>query len=266
LVVKKNRAPQFWLFPVVSGLIFLGVWYGLRAVLHVSEWLLPMPHEILAAMWKERERLLPAAIETAVGALGGFALAGLTGVGLAFLLGLSRGLRAGLYPWLLVLQMTPVIVLTPIIMLWAGPGTPGVITITWLISFFPIVVNTTQGLLATDMNHVALFRMCNASRVQEMLYLRMPSALPPLLAGLRIAATLAPVGAIFGEFMVGNSSGGSGGLGFLVYTYNTRLMIPAVFATGLASCLLGFIFVAAVSWLNWAMLHRWHDSFEQSDH
>jgi len=264
--MRKKRSSQTWLLPVACGLVFLGSWYALRLVGHVSAWLLPMPHEVLAALVKERGRLLPAALETARGALGGFCLAGVSGVGVALLLGVSRPARVGLYPWLLALQMTPVIVLTPIIMLWAGAGLPGIVTITWLISFFPIVVNTTQGLLATDMNFVALFRMGNASRWQEMLYLRLPSALPQLLAGLRIAATLAPVGAIFGEFMVGNSSGSSGGLGFLVYSYNTKLMIPAVFATGFASCLLGFIFVAAVSWLNWSMLHRWHDSFEPSDH
>src|SRR6267142_1106091 len=103
----------------------------------------------------------------------------------SLLLGVSRALRAGLYPWVLMLQMTPVIVLTPIIVLWAGPGLPGIITVTWLISFFPIVANMTQGLLSTDMNHVALFRMANASRMQEMLLLRVPAAMPLYLAGLR---------------------------------------------------------------------------------
>src|SRR5260221_665315 len=81
-------------------------------------------------------------------------------------------------------------VLTPIIQLWIGPGTPGIITVTWLISFFPIVANTTQGLLSADMNHVALFRMCNASRWQEIFLLRVPAALPYFLTGLRIAAAL----------------------------------------------------------------------------
>jgi NitT/TauT family transport system permease protein len=153
-----------------------------------------------------------------------------------------------------------------LIQLWIGPGLPGIITITWLISFFPIVANTTQGLLSTDRNHVALFRMANASRWQELFLLRVPAAMPYFLTGLRIAASLAPVGAIFGEYMVGNTSGGTGGLGFLVYSYNTQIKIPALFATGLTSCLLGFIFVAAVSLLNWAVLHKWHDSFEREDH
>ena len=264
--MKKAPPILHWTLPVVSGLLFVAVWYAVRSGSDLQSWILPTPGEIIEAAWREHDRLLRAAGNTMIGALAGFLLAGTLGFATALLLGVSRPLRLGLYPWLLVLQMTPVIVLTPIIMLWAGPGMPGIITITWLISYFPIVANMTQGLLSTDMNHVALFRMANANRLQEMLLLRVPSAMPYYLAGLRIAATLAPIGAIFGEYMVGNSSGGSGGLGFLVYSYNTQIKIPALFATALTSCLLGFIFVAAVSGLNWAVLHKWHESFERNDH
>ena len=264
--MKKTPPILLWTLPVVSGALFVALWYAVRAGSGLQSWILPTPAEILEAAWREHDRLLRAAGNTMIGALAGFLLAGVMGFATALLLGVSRSLRAGLYPWLLMLQMTPVIVLTPIIVLWAGPGLPGIITVTWLISYFPIVANMTQGLLSTDMNHVALFRMANASRLQEMLLLRVPSAMPYYLAGLRIAATLAPIGAIFGEYMVGNSAGGSGGLGFLVYSYNTQIKIPALFATALTSCLLGFIFVAAVSLLNWAVLHQWHDSYERDDH
>lgn len=106
--------------------------------------------------------------------------------------------------------MTPVIVLASIIVLWAGPGLPGIVTVTFLISFFPIVVNTTQGLLSTDAHLVDLFRTYDATPLQELWRLRLPSAMPYSLAGLRIAATLAPIGAIFGEYLVGNASGGTG--------------------------------------------------------
>ena len=264
--MKKLPPLLVWGLPVISGVLFIALWYAVRAASGLQSWILPTPLEILQAAGREQARLVAAAGHTALGALGGFVLAAALGFFTALVLGVSKSLRAGLYPWLLVLQMTPVIVLTPIIMLWAGPGLPGIITITWLISYFPIVANMTQGLLSTDMNHVALFRIANASRLQEMLLLRVPSAMPYYLAGLRIAATLAPIGAIFGEYMVGNSSGGTGGLGFLVYSYNTQIKIPALFATALTSCLLGFMFVAAVSWLNWAVLHKWHDSYERDDH
>ncbi len=264
--MKRDPFWMTWLLPAACGALFIGLWYAVRAASGLGSWILPTPHEILAAAWHERARLIAGVGSTALGALAGFGLAAAVGLVLALLLGLSRSLRAGLYTWLLALQMTPVIVLTPIIVLWAGPGMPGIVTITWLISFFPILANTTQGLLSADLNHVALFRMCNATRGQELLLLRLPAAMPYYLAGLRIAATLAPIGAIFGEYMVGNSSGGTGGLGFLVYSYNTQIKIPALFATALTSCLLGFAFVAAVSWLNWAVLHKWHDSFERNDH
>lgn len=264
--MKKTPVILVWTLPVLSGVLFVAIWYAVRHFSGLQSWILPTPGEVMVAAWREHDRLLRAAGNTMIGALAGFLLAGSLGFLTALLLGVSRPLRAGLYPWLLVLQMTPVIVLTPIIVLWAGPGLPGIITVTWLISYFPIVANMTQGLLSTDMNHVALFRMANATRLQEMLLLRVPAAMPYYLAGLRIAATLAPIGAIFGEYMVGNSAGGSGGLGFMVYVYNTRIMIPALFATALASCLLGFIFVAAVSLLNWAVLHKWHDSYERDDH
>jgi NitT/TauT family transport system permease protein len=236
-----------------------------RRATGLQSWILPTPAEILRAAWTEHAILLRAAGHTAVGALGGFLAASLAGFAIALGLGGARWLRTGLYPWLLILQMTPVIVLAPIIVLWAGPGLPGIITVTFLISFFPIVVNTTQGLLSAEEPMVDLFRMYGATRLQELRTLRLPTAMPYFLAGLRIAATLAPIGAIFGEYLVGNASGGTGGLGFLVYTYNMQIKIPALFATALISCSLGFIFVAAVSWLNWIVLHGWHDSFERRD-
>jgi NitT/TauT family transport system permease protein len=263
-----KKLPTLWLWglPVLSGALFVALWYAVRHFSGLQSWILPTPGEILAAAGQESSRLLGGALRTSVGALAGFLLAAVSSFVLALLLGLSRALRASLYPWLLVLQMTPVIVLTPIIVLWAGPGQPGIIAITWLISFFPVVANTTQGLVSADLNHVALFRMANASRWQEMIHLRVPGAMPYYLTGLRIAATLAPIGAIFGEYMVGNTAGGSGGLGYLVYSYNSQIKIPALFATALTSCLLGFIFVAATAALNWAVLHKWHDSFERDDH
>jgi NitT/TauT family transport system permease protein len=263
--VKKTPWAALWIYPVLAGALFWALWLGLKSAFGVSDWLLPTPGQILGAAWAEKSRLLAAIHASAGGALCGFLLAGALGFALALPLAVSKRLHAGLYPWLLVLQMTPVIVLTPIIVHWAGPGMPGIVTITFLISFFPVLANTTQGLLSADRNHVALFRMCNATRWQELQLLRVPSALPQFLTGLRIAAALAPVGSIFGEFMVGSQAGGSGGLGFLVYSYNAQIKIPALFATALASCLLGFVFVAAVTWLNWAALHKWHDSFERAD-
>jgi NitT/TauT family transport system permease protein len=161
--------------------------------------------------------------------------------------------------------MTPIIVIAPILILWAGPGLASVSIITFLICFFPMVVNTTQGLISTDRNLVDLFRMCRATRRQEIFLLRVPAALPYFFTGLRIAATLAPIGAIVGDFYAGNSAGGQGGLGFLTIIFSSQFKMAALFATAATSCLLGFLFASTVIALSWLLMHRWHDSYARTD-
>ena len=124
----------------------------------------------------------------------------------------------------------------------------------------------TQGLLSTDMNHVALFRMCNASRWQEMLLLRVPSAMPYFLAGLRIAATLAPIGAIFGEYMVGNSTGRHGRARVSRLQLQHPDQDPGTLRHGADQLPAGLRLCRGRLLLNWAVLHKWHDSFERNDH
>ena len=165
----------------------------------------------------------------------------------------------------MMLQMTPVIVFAPILVLWVGAGLKSVVVITFLICFFPLVVNTTQGLISTDRNLVELFRMYRASRWQEIFLLRVPSALPYFFTGLRIAATLAPIGALVGDYTAGSSAGDGGGLGFQAIIYSSQAKYPALFATAAVTCVLGFIFVAIVLSLSWLALHHWHDSYERAD-
>ncbi|OHE82993.1 MAG: hypothetical protein A3G75_08435, partial [Verrucomicrobia bacterium RIFCSPLOWO2_12_FULL_64_8] len=202
---------MIWVLPAVTGVGFLVLWHAARLASGGKSWLIPTPLEILQAAWQERAVLARAVESTALGALGGFLGAAGVGFVLALVLGVSRSLNRSFYPWLLALQMTPVIVLAPVIVFWTGPGMTGVILVTFLISFFPIVVNTTQGLLSAEATMVDLFRTYGASRVQELWLLRVPAAMPYFLAGLRIAATLAPVGAIFGQYIVGGAPTGTGG-------------------------------------------------------
>lgn len=252
--------------PVCAGLLFIALWYALRAILSAERaFLLPLPHEVLQAFVENRAALFNATLNTSLGALAGFLTAVVGSFVLALALSLRPWIRAGLYPYLMMLQMTPVIVIAPILVLWAGPGLPSVTIITFLICFFPMVVNTTQGLLSTDRNLVELFRLYGANRRQEILLLRLPSALPYFFTGLRIAATLAPIGAIVGDFTAGSSAGNGGGLGFLTIIYSSQFKMAALYATALTGCALGFIFVAIVIWLSWLSLRRWHDSFEPSD-
>jgi NitT/TauT family transport system permease protein len=168
--------------------------------------------------------------------------------------------KHSLYPWVLVLQMTPVVVLAPIFVLWIGQGLPSITAITFMIGFFPVVANTTMGLISTDRNLIDLFEMSNATKSQEILYLRVPYAMPYFLTGMKIAGTLAPIGAISGDLFAGSSQGGVGGIGFMVILYNSQLKIPELFATAFVACFLGFLFVGAVNWLHWFLLKDWHDS------
>lgn len=250
--------------PFLSSLGVAAAWYGVRAIMNEDQlFLLPAPHQIFLALVEKGDALGSAALNTGLGALLGFSLAVAVSFLLALLLAMSPLVRASLYAHLMVLQMTPIIILAPILILWVGAGLKSVVIITFLICFFPMVVNTTQGLVSTEANLVDFFKMCNASRRQELLWLRLPSALPYFFTGLRIAATLAPIGAIVGDLYAGNSAGGNGGLGFLTIVYSSQFQMAALFATALVSCALGFVFVGVVTSLSWLSLHKWHDSYRK---
>ncbi len=254
------------LLPVATGAGMILAWYGIHFGMSSEQrFLLPAPHEVVRAFVDEGPALWSAALNTGGGALLGFASAVALSFALALILSLSPLVRASFYPYLMILQMTPIIVMAPILILWVGPGLRSVTIITFLICFFPMVVNTTQGLISTDRNLVDLFRMCRAAKWQEIFLLRVPAALPYFFTGLRIAATLAPIGAIVGDFYAGNSAGGQGGLGFLAIIYSSRFQMGALFATAAVSCLLGFVFVAGVIALSWLALHKWHESFSHAE-
>jgi NitT/TauT family transport system permease protein len=261
----KTKVLTFVL-PAITGVLFLALWYGVRAMMTADQrFLLPSPVEVLSAFREHGSILLRASLNTFEGALIGFTAAIAISLVLALVLSLSSLVRASLYPYLMLLQMTPVIVLAPIILQWARPGLPSVSVITFLICFFPMVVNTTQGLISTDRNLLDLFRLYGADKRQEMWLLRLPSALPYFFTGLRIAATLGPIGAIMGDFTAGSSAGDGGGLGFQAIIFSSQLKMAALFATALTGCLLGFIFVAVAVILGWWTLHRWHDSYRTTD-
>jgi NitT/TauT family transport system permease protein len=261
-----NRRLLTVLCPVATGLLVLAGWYWRHSTLSEEiRFLLPSPAQVLAALHDNQDILVQAALNTTKGALLGFGFAVVGGFLTALILSLSTWIRASLYPYLMILQMTPIIIIAPILVLWLGAGLKSVSVITFLISFFPLVVNTTQGLVSTDRNHVELFRMHRAQPWQEILLLRVPAALPYFFTGLRIAAVLAPIGAIVGDYTAGSSAGDGGGLGFQAIIYSSQAKYPALFATAGIGCALGFIFTGAVLALSWLALHQWHDSYERRD-
>ena len=252
--------------PALAGALVIALWYGIHFYLSPEmRFLLPTPGAILRAFAEHRDLLLRAAWNTSQGALLGFGLAILVSSCFAILLSVSPIVRASLYPYLMALQMTPLPVLAPICVIWVGAGLKSVSLLTFVIAFFPLVVNTTQGLISTDRNLVELFHLYRANWRQQLFLLRVPSALPFFFAGLRIAATLAPIGAVVADMNAGTSAGDGGGLGFQAVIFSAQAKYAALFATAATTCVLGFVLNAAVLVLAWFTLHHWHDSYERAD-
>lgn len=260
-----NKALKI-LLPALTGALLIAVWYGIHFFISEDRrFLLPTPAAILQAFIDNAPYLFRAAINTSQGALLGFGLAVGVSFAIALLLSLSPLVRASLYPYLMAIQLTPLPVLAPICVIWAGAGLNSIVLLTFAIAFFPLVVNTTQGLISTDRNLVELFRSYRATRFQQLFLLRVPAALPYFFTGLRIAATLAPIGAVVADMNAGSSAGDGGGLGFAAIIFSSQAKYPALFATAATTCVLGFIFNAAILTLAWFALHHWHDSYERTD-
>lgn len=260
----KKSAPL--LYPALTGALVLALWYGTHFFISEDRrFLLPTPGAVLGAFRDNAPFLARAAWNTSQGALLGFSLAVIVSFTLSLILSLSPAVRASLYPYLMALQLTPLPILAPICVIWVGAGLNSVALLTFAIAFFPLVVNTTQGLISTDRHLVELFRLYHASHWQQLFLLRVPSALPYFFTGLRIAATLAPIGAVVADMNAGSSAGDGGGLGFQAIIYSSQAKYPALFATAATTCVLGFVFNAAIVILARYSLQHWHDSYERTD-
>jgi NitT/TauT family transport system permease protein len=254
------------LLPAAAGALVIAVWYGIHFYLTAEmRFLLPTPAAVMEALRVNSDSLARAAWSTTKGAMIGFSLAVVVSSMLALLLSTSPLVRTSLYPYLMALQMTPLPILAPICVIWVGAGLKSVSLLTFVIAFFPLVVNTTQGLISTDRNLVELFGLYRATRWQQLWKLRVPAALPYFFTGLRIAATLSPIGAVVADMHAGSSRGDGGGLGFQAVIYSAQAKYPALFATAAVTCVLGFILNAAVLLLAWLTLRHWHDSYERTD-
>lgn len=253
---------RIWVYPLFGGLGFVLLWQGLVWSGGFAPWLLPGPLQVIHSWWELRMDLLQAAGVTMLGAVIGFGGATIAGFLLAVLFNYSNRMRWIFYPWALILQMVPVIILSPLFLIWLGPGLPSVATVTFILCLFPVVASTTQGMLSTEKNLQELFHVCGARPWQTLFWLKVPYGFPYFLTGVKISATLATVGAVAAEILA--SSSRDGGLGYLVIIYSRRAEIDRVMATGLTACLLGFLFVSIILVLNWFLLHKWHDSFSSS--
>ena len=192
-------------------------------------------------------------------ALTGYILAIIIGITSAAIMSQSKILERSFYPYAILLQTVPVVAVAPLIVLWFGFDEKSVIIISLIISLFPIINNTLLGLKSTSTNLVELFQMHNSSRLVNFFKLRLPAAIPNIIAGLRISAGLSIIGAIVGEFIIGSGSEG-GGLGVQVIYAQGNLETPLVMALILTATFMGFAFFMTVSTIGHQLLKHWHES------
>jgi NitT/TauT family transport system permease protein len=209
----------------------------------------------LISDWPILGASLLATLMTTFEALG---LAILGGVALAILFSQSRLIEYSLYPYAVILQVTPVVAIAPLLLIYLPPPA-AVLACAWIVAFFPVLANTTLGLASVDRNLIDLFALYGASRGQVLLHLRLPAALPAMLTGIRIAGGLSLIGAVVAEIAAGSAGAGSG-LAFRIAESGYRLMIPRMFAALLLLSLAGIAIFFLLSLLSHLMLHRWHES------
>jgi NitT/TauT family transport system permease protein len=236
-----------WLPSLALFVVVVGGWEGIVRAGAVDELILPLPSEIAqrfgelfstGIVWQHLEA-------TVVETLAGFGI----GVGAAFLLGLAAGMWPAfgqvVSPYVVTFQVTPRVALAPIFLTWFGFGLTSKIVMAATICFFPVFINTLAGLATVDAEARELFRSMRASRIQELVQLSLPTALPIVFAGVKTAMTLALIGAIVAEFV-----GASQGLGFLIDRFNFRLATDSAFAVILLLAIIGLALYGAMEWLD----------------
>ena len=244
--------------PILVLVIFLIVW-SIAASLYAMPFLLPNPLEVLQAFISDFELIIGGLWITFQEALYGYLLAISIGITSAAIMSQSKILERSFYPYAILLQTLPAVAVAPLIVLWFGFDMLSVVIISLIISLFPIINNTLLGLKSTSTNLVELFQMHNSSRFVNFFKLRLPAAIPHIIAGLRISAGLSVIGAIVGEFIIGSGSMG-GGLGVMVIYAQGDLETALVMALILTATLLGFVFFMSVTTLGHQLLKHWHES------
>jgi NitT/TauT family transport system permease protein len=241
--------------PLLTFVLVIALWEGAVRALHVPAFLVPPPSAVLAAGWLERSALAGALLTTAEGAGCGFMLSVCFGTLVGLLFSLSRWLERGLYPYALFLQTVPIVAVAPLLVLWFGPGLRAVSVSAFIVSVFPIIANTLAGLRSVDPRLSDLFRLYDAKLGDTVLKLRLPTAIPSMMTGYKVASGLSVIGAIVGEFVAGFSEGNAG-LGITVLSAYRQLRTDLLFAAVLSASLLGLSLFALVSLITGLLLRR----------
>jgi NitT/TauT family transport system permease protein len=247
--------------PLITLAAGLGLWELIVRVGHLPPYQLPSPVLVFETLIGDWDVLSSALVTTLITTIEGFVLAAVGGIGLAVLFNRSRLVEYSLYPYAVILQVTPVIAVAPLLLIYL-PQPLAVLACAWIVAFFPVLANTTFGLNSVDHNLAALFQLYGASRGEVLWNLKLPSALPNILAGLRIAGGLALVGAVVAEIAAGSAGAGSG-LAYRIAESGYRLNIPRMFAALALLSLSGIVIYALLAAISGFLLRRWHESAVQ---
>lgn len=249
-----------FIIPLLVGACVLGLWEFLVAFNNVPEFVLPAPSRIWTSLVQDGPSLFGSLCVTLKITLSAFLLALIGGVGLAVLFSQSRTLEMALFPYAVILQVTPVVAIAPLVLIWVGfdRAQLALLILAWIIAFFPILSNTVLGLRSADHNLRDLFQLYKASRWQTLRYLLLPAALPHILSGMKVSGGLALIGAIVAEFVAG--SGTSAGLAWRIIEAGNRLQIPKMFAALVLLSFAGILIFFVLTVLERVLLRRWHES------
>jgi NitT/TauT family transport system permease protein len=248
-----------WLAPLAIACLVIGAWDLVVRVNQIPPYILPGPSLVLKSLVGDWPTLWPSLLVTLK--ITGLALlaAIVGGVGLAILFSLSRWIELSLFPFAVILQVTPIVAIAPLILIYVDNTYLALLICAWIVAFFPILSNTSLGLNSADHNLRNLFELYRATRWQQLVHLRLPSAMPYFLGGLRIAGGLSLNGAIVAEFAAGTAGTGSG-LAYRILEAGYRLNIPRMFAALLLISLTGILIFLAFTLLQHLLLRRWHES------
>lgn len=247
------------LLPVLIGAGAVLAWDLIVRLNDIPHYILPGPGRVVQALIEDWSTLSASLLITLRITFSALAIATIGGVGLALLFSLSPWIERSFYPFAVILQVTPVISIAPLILIYVDDTLTAQLICAWIVAFFPILANTTLGLKSADRNLVDLYRLYGASRWQTLRLLRLPSALPYFLGGLRIGGGLSLIGAIVAEFAAGTAGAGSG-LAFRILEAGYQLNIPRMFAALALISLTGILIFLALSALSHLLLRRWHES------
>ncbi|SFO54317.1 NitT/TauT family transport system permease protein [Bradyrhizobium sp. Ghvi] len=257
---KPSGAPSAvrFVLPVIVFAAGLAAWEMVVRIREIPPYVLPAPSVIFLTLIKDWSVLSQSLATTLLTTLEGFVAASIGGIALALLFNQSKWVEYSLFPYAVVLQVTPVIAIAPLLLIYLEQQT-AVVVCAFIVAFFPVLSNTTLGLNSVDRNLAGLFQLYGASPPQTLRFLKLPAALPYILGGLRIAGGLSLIGAVVAEIAAGTAGAGSG-LAYRIAESGYRLNIPRMFAALLLLSLAGIVIYGVLAVVSHLVLRRWHES------